>query len=61
MWISTQHDRPTTDHILCIRQIFEKKWEYIEALNLVFIDSRMLVMELGVRFYIIFSLSLVSP
>jgi len=58
-----QHDRPATGHIglFCIRQILEKKWEYIEALHLLLIDSRMFVMELGVRFCIIFSLSLVSP
>jgi len=28
----------TTDHIFCIRQILEKKWEYNEAVHLLFID-----------------------
>jgi hypothetical protein len=26
-------DRSTTDHIFCIRQILEKKWEYNEAVH----------------------------
>jgi len=29
MWISIQ--KSTTDHIFCIRQIQEKKWEYNKA------------------------------
>jgi len=31
-------NRSTTDHILCISQILEKKWEYNEAVHQLFID-----------------------
>jgi len=37
---SLQHSRSTTDHIFCIRQILEKKWEYNEALQQLFIDFK---------------------
>jgi len=30
----------TTDHIFCIRQILEKKWEYNEAVHQLFIDLK---------------------
>ena len=30
----------TTDHIFCIRQILEKKWEYNEAVHQLFIDFK---------------------
>ena len=30
----------TTDHILCIRKILEKKWEYNEAVHQLFIDFK---------------------
>jgi len=30
----------TTDHLFCIRQILEKKWEYDEAVHQLFIDSK---------------------
>jgi len=30
----------TTDHIFCIRQILEKKWEYSEAMHQLFIDFK---------------------
>jgi len=29
-----------TDHMFCIRQIFEKKWEYNEAVHQLFIDFK---------------------
>jgi len=32
--------RSTTDHIVCIRQILEKKWEYDEAVHQLFIDFK---------------------
>ena len=35
-----RHNRSTTDHIFCIRQIFEKKWEYNEAVHQLFIDFK---------------------
>jgi len=35
-----QHNRSTTDHIFCICQILEKKWEYIEAVNQLFKDFK---------------------
>jgi len=34
-----RRNRSTTDHMFCIRQILEKKWEYNEAVHLLFIDS----------------------
>jgi hypothetical protein len=35
-----QHNRLTTDHILSIRQILEKKWEYNKAVHQLFIDFK---------------------
>jgi len=35
-----RRNRLTTDHIFCIRQILEKKWEYNEAAHQLFIDFR---------------------
>jgi hypothetical protein len=35
-----RHNRSTTDHILCICQILEKKWEYNEAVHQLFIDFK---------------------
>ena len=32
--------RSTTDHVFCIRQILEKKWEYSEALHKLFLDFK---------------------
>jgi hypothetical protein len=32
--------RSTTDHIFCIRQILEKKWEYNEAVHQLFIELK---------------------
>jgi len=32
-----RHNRSTTDHIFCIHQILEKKWEYNEAVHHLFI------------------------
>jgi len=33
-----RRNRSTTDHIFCIREILEKKWEYNEAVHQLFID-----------------------
>ena len=33
-------NRSTTDHIFCIRQILEKKWEHNEAVHRFFIDFK---------------------
>ena len=33
-----QHNRSTTDHIFCICQILEKKWEYNEAVHRLCVD-----------------------
>jgi len=33
-----RRSRSTSDHIFCIRQILEKKWEYNEAVYHIFID-----------------------
>jgi len=35
-----QHNRSTTNHIFCIHQIHEKKWEYNEAVHQLFIDFK---------------------
>ena len=35
-----RRNRSTTDHIFCIRQILEKKWEYTEAMHQLFIDFK---------------------
>ena len=35
-----RRNRSTTDHIFCIRQIPQKKWEYNEAVHQLFIDFK---------------------
>ena len=35
-----RRSRSTTDHIFCICQILEKKWEYNEAVHQLFIDFK---------------------
>src|SRR5215469_16281959 len=35
-----RRNRSTTDHIFCIRQILEKKWEYNKAVHQLFIDFK---------------------
>jgi len=35
-----RHSRSTIDHIFCIHQILEKKWEYNEAVHQLFIDFK---------------------
>jgi hypothetical protein len=55
-----QCNRSTND-IFCIHQILEKKWEYNEAVHELLETSRKLMIQLGGRPCIIFSLSLVSP
>ena len=35
-----QRNRSTTDHIFCICQILQKKWEYNEAAHQLFIDFK---------------------
>ena len=35
-----RRNRSTTDHIFCIRQILEKRWEYNEAVHQLFIDFK---------------------
>ena len=35
-----QRNTSTTDHLFCIRQIFEKKWECNEAVHQLFIDFK---------------------
>jgi hypothetical protein len=36
-WCGFQCSRSTTDHIFCICQILEKKWEYSEAVHQLFV------------------------
>ena len=38
MWLPTQ--QVTIDHIFCIRQILEKKWEYSEPVHQLFIEFK---------------------
>jgi len=54
-------NRSITDHIFCIRQILGKKCEYNEAMHHLFIDFKKVMIQLGGRYFIIFSMSLVSP
>ena len=35
-----RHNRSTIDHIFCIHQIIEKKWEYNEEVHQLFIDFK---------------------
>ena len=35
-----RRNRPSTDHIFCIRQILENKWEYNVAVHQLFIDFK---------------------
>jgi hypothetical protein len=35
-----RRNRSTTDHIFCIHQILEKKWEYNEAVHQLFVDFK---------------------
>jgi len=35
-----RHNRSTIDHIFCIRQVHEKKWEYNEEVHQLFIDFK---------------------
>ena len=58
-----RHNRSTTDHIFCIRQILEKKWEYNEAVYQLFIDFKKAYdsVRREVLYSIIFSWSLGSP
>jgi hypothetical protein len=47
-------NRSTTDHIFCVHQILEKKWEYSEALHQLFLDLRKRTVHLGERSCLIF-------
>jgi hypothetical protein len=35
-----QRNRPTTDQVLCICQVLEKKWEYNGTVDYIFIDFK---------------------
>ena len=35
-----RRNRSTTDHLFCIREMLEKKWEYNEAVHQLFIDFK---------------------
>jgi hypothetical protein len=57
-----RHNRSTTNHIFCIRQMLEKKWEYNEAVHRLFIECKKAYDKVrGGGACIIFALSLVSP
>jgi len=55
-----QGNRSTIDHIFCIRQILEKNGNTMKKLVSSLWTSRKLMIQLGGRSYIRFSLSLVS-
>jgi hypothetical protein len=40
VYCAFRRNRSTTDRILCIGQILEKKWEYNEAVHQLFIDFK---------------------
>jgi hypothetical protein len=56
-----RHNSSTTDHIFCIRQILEKKWEYNDAVHQHFIDLKEAYGSVWSLVHIIFSLRLVFP
>ena len=56
-----RRNRSTTDHIFCIRQILEKKWEYNEAVHQLFTDYKKAYDSVSIIFSLTFLLSLVSP
>ena len=53
-----RRNRATTDHIFCIRQIYEKKREYNETVHQLFIHLKRLMIQLGGRSCTILSLIL---
>jgi hypothetical protein len=55
-----QRNRLANNHIFCICQLLEKKWEHNEAVHQQLQTSRKLIIHLGGMFCIIFSLNLVS-
>ena len=55
-----RHNRSTTDHIFCIRQILEKNGNTMKKFTTSLQTLRKLMIQLGGRSYIRFSLSLVS-
>jgi hypothetical protein len=55
-----QHNRSTTDQILCNWQILEKKWEYNGTVHQLFIDFKQ-AYNSGGKYYTIFSMSLEYP
>ena len=59
--VDSDKKRSTTDHIFCIRQILEKKWEYNEVVHQLFIDFKKAYDSVRGRSCIMFSLSLGSP
>jgi hypothetical protein len=58
MWISTQ--QVNTDLIFCICQILGKKWEYKVEVYKVLIDFKKLMIQLGGKSEMMFSLSLLT-
>ena len=49
-------NRSASNHIVCIYQILEKKWEYNEAVHQLSIDPRKPIIQAGGRYYIIFTI-----
>jgi len=56
-----RHNRSTTDHLFCVCQILEKNLDYNKAVHQPFWTSIKLMIQLGGRSCIIFSLGVVSP
>jgi len=56
-----RRNRSTTDHLFCIRQILEKKWEHNEAVHQLFTDFKKAYDSVRGKTCTIFSLTLVYP
>jgi hypothetical protein len=56
-----RRNRPNTDLMVCIRQMFQKKWGYMKQCIGYLQASRNLMIPLGGRSCIIFSSSFVAP
>jgi len=56
-----RHNRSTTDHIFCIHQILEKKWEYNEAVHRLIIDFKKVYDSVRREVFYNILMSLISP
>jgi len=56
------HNSSTTDHIFCICQILEKKYDYSEAINQLFIDFKKayVAVRRGVLYHTLYHICIIS-